>query len=567
MAGKIALVTGAAAGIGRAIALRLGEEGASQIIVDIDDKGLRETERMLKTAGHPVMAIMADVTEEAPVKALLFAKALAAHGRIDILVNDVGGGSSGHIWEATVEDWDFMHRLNLRSTFLCTREAAARTCASAAPAASSTCRRAHAREHAVDGLLHRQLGLFRGQGCDPRLTRGVALELAEYNVFVNAVAPGPIEEDRAHGAGLAQDRGARIRPDPRHAAAPHRRAGRDRQRRAIPCLRRGQLHHRHHARRRRRTLVIMKAAYIEKFGGPEVLTYGDLPDPKAGPGQIVVDVAAASINAADWKVCAGEYGGAAKFPLCIGRDFSGTVSAVGADVQDLNVGDEVFGVLEGGRDGTYAEKLAIGAAIVAKKPAGLSHVDAAAVALTGLTALCAIEDSLKLKAGETILIQGGAGGVASFAIQLAKHLGAKVITTASAANAAWLREIGADQVIDYNTTDFTKAVSNCDAAFDTVGGDVAMRTFAVLKPGGRATFIGSGAQAPEPTAAMYRRCAPRFRAPAGISSASLELHKARCDPSAAGHTIPARESGGRAEGERGASPQGQTGAQGAVRDK
>ena len=242
----------------------------------------------------------------------------------------------------------------------------------------------------------------------------------------------------------------------------------------------------------------MKAAYIEKFGGPEVLTYGDLPDPIPGPGQIVVDAVATSINAADWKVCAGEYGGQAKFPMILGRDFSGTVGALGAGVQDWKVGDEVFGVLEGGRDGTYAEKIAIGAAIVARKPAGMTHAEAAALALTGLTALCAVEDSLKLKAGETILIQGGAGGVASFAIQLAKHLGARVITTASASNAAYLREIGADEVIDYNTTDFTKAVSNCDAVFDTVGGDVATRSFAVLKPGGRAAFIASGAQAPKP---------------------------------------------------------------------
>jgi NADPH:quinone reductase-like Zn-dependent oxidoreductase len=128
----------------------------------------------------------------------------------------------------------------------------------------------------------------------------------------------------------------------------------------------------------------------------------------------------------------------------------------------------------------------------------VSHVDAAALALTGLTALCSVEDSLKLKPGETILIQGGAGGVASFAIQFAKHLGARVITTASAANAAYLRDIGADQVIDYNTTDFTKAVSNCDAVLDTVGGDVATRSFAVLKPGGRAAFIASGKQAPTP---------------------------------------------------------------------
>jgi NADPH:quinone reductase-like Zn-dependent oxidoreductase len=241
----------------------------------------------------------------------------------------------------------------------------------------------------------------------------------------------------------------------------------------------------------------MKAAYIQRFGGPEVLKYGDLPDPVAGPGQIVVDTVAASVNGADWKVCAGDYK-EAKFPLILGRDFSGVVSALGAGVDDLRVGDEVFGVLEAGRDGTYAEKIAIGAAVVAKKPAGLSHVDAAALALTGLTALCSVEDSLKLKSGETILIQGGAGGVASFAIQLAKHIGAHVITTASTANLDFVRALGADQVIDYKTTDFTKVVKNCDAVFDTVGGDVALRSFAVLKPGGRAAFIASGAQAPKP---------------------------------------------------------------------
>ena len=241
----------------------------------------------------------------------------------------------------------------------------------------------------------------------------------------------------------------------------------------------------------------MKAAYIQKFGGPEVLQYGDLPDPSAGPGQIVVDIFAASVNGADWKVRAGSYA-QATFPLILGRDFSGVVSALGTGVTDPRIGDEVFGVLEAGRDGTYAEKVAIGAAIVAKKPSALSLVDAAALALTGLTALTAVEDTLKLKAGETILIQGGAGGVAGFAIQAAKHLGARVISTASAANLAYVRGLGADEVIDYNATDFRKAVSNCDAVFDTVGGDVALRSFAVLKSGGRAAFIASGAQAPKP---------------------------------------------------------------------
>jgi NADPH:quinone reductase-like Zn-dependent oxidoreductase len=269
----------------------------------------------------------------------------------------------------------------------------------------------------------------------------------------------------------------------------------------------------------------MKAAYIEKFGGPENLKYGDLPDPTPGPGQVVVDTHAASVNGADWKVCAGEYANPS-FPVILGRDLSGVVSAIGAGVTDLRVGDEVFGVLEAGRDGTYCEKVAIGAAVVAKKPPGLSHVDATALALTGLTALRSIEGSLKLKAGETILIQGGAGGVASFAIQLAKHLGARVITTASAGNLAYVRELGADQVIDYNTTDFRKVVSNCDAVFDTVGGDVAMQSFAVLKPGGRAAFIASGAQAPKPDRSDVTALRPAVGRDRPAMERVAELHRA-----------------------------------------
>ena len=243
----------------------------------------------------------------------------------------------------------------------------------------------------------------------------------------------------------------------------------------------------------------MKAAYIEKFGGPEVLQYGDLPDPVAGPGEVVVDVHAATVNAADWKFRAGEYArhSNVKFPQIPGRDFSGVVSAIG-DGTDLKVGDAVFGVLGAGKEGTYCEKVAIPAALVAKKPDGLSHINAAALALTGLTAINSVEDTLKLQRGETILIQGGAGGVAGFAIQFAKYLGARVITTCSAANVDYVRSLGADQVIDYNAQNFTRMVSGCDAVFDTVGGDVAKQSFAVLKPGGRAAFIASGAEAPKP---------------------------------------------------------------------
>jgi NADPH:quinone reductase-like Zn-dependent oxidoreductase len=240
----------------------------------------------------------------------------------------------------------------------------------------------------------------------------------------------------------------------------------------------------------------MKAVYINEHGGPEVLTYGDVPDPVAKPGEVVVDIFAASVNGADWKVRAGKSYRASHFPYILGRDFSGVVSAVGAGVHDLEVGDAVFGVCDVGQEGAYAEKIAVKAAIIAKKPESMSHAEAAALALAGLTALVSVEDTLRLKRGETILIQGGAGGVASFAIQLAKHIGARVITTARAENHDYLRSIGADEIIDYATTDFTKVVANCDAVFDTVGGAVAEKCFAVIRPGGRAAFIGSGPQAP-----------------------------------------------------------------------
>ena len=234
----------------------------------------------------------------------------------------------------------------------------------------------------------------------------------------------------------------------------------------------------------------MKAMLLMNHGGPEMLRYGETPDPVAGRGDVVVDIHAASVNGADPKVRRGN--GRYKlnqFPHIMGRDFSGVVSEVGVGVTDFKVGDAVFGVTDQGIEGTYAEKIAIKAAIVAKKPPSLSHVEAAALGLISLTALTAIEDTVHLKAGQTILIQGGAGGVAGFAVQLAKHLGATVITTASSGNHAYVRSLGADRVIDYNTQDFTTIGPICDVVFDTVGGNVRAGCYAVLKPGGKLVWI------------------------------------------------------------------------------
>ncbi len=246
----------------------------------------------------------------------------------------------------------------------------------------------------------------------------------------------------------------------------------------------------------------MKAVLFEKHGGPEVLHLAEVSDPTAGPGEVVVDIYAASVNAADYKVRLG--GGAysssgVKLPHILGRDFSGVVSGLGPGVADLRVGDTVFGVCDQGIEGAYAEKIAIKAAIIAKKPARLGHSEAAAMALTSITALWALEDTAQLERGETILIQGGAGGVAGFGIQLAKHLGATVITTASVRNHDYVRHLGADRVIDYNKEDFSKVVSDCDVVFDTVGGDVQVRSYDVLKPSGRLVWIAPAPAGFQPT--------------------------------------------------------------------
>lgn len=259
----------------------------------------------------------------------------------------------------------------------------------------------------------------------------------------------------------------------------------------------------------------MKAAYLTGHGGPEKFQYGEMPDPVAGPGEIVVDIHAASVNAADYKVRLGSYDSKLKFPYILGRDFSGIVAARAADVGDLAVGDAVFGVCDAGIEGCYAEKLAIKAAIIARKPERLGHAEAAAMALTSLTAIWALEGTARLKPGETILVQGGAGGVAGFAIQLAKHLGATVVTTASARNHDYVRRLGADRVIDYNAEDFTKTVSGCDVVFDTVGGEVQARSYAVLKPGGRLVWIApapAGFQPPRQDVQVLRPRVARDRA-------------------------------------------------------
>ena len=238
---------------------------------------------------------------------------------------------------------------------------------------------------------------------------------------------------------------------------------------------------------------IMKAILFEKIGGP--LKFEEVMDPVVKEGEIFVEIHAASVNPADHKVREGFYGGGTKikFPHISGRDFSGVVRVLGVGVSDFAVGDEVFGVLDVGHEGTYAEFVTEKAEIIAKKPDFFSHTEASAIALTGLTALVSLEDTAKIQAGEKLLIQGGAGGVGSFAVQLAHHLGAHVSVTASLHNHDYLRNLGADELIDYNRVDFRDVVTNCDAVYDTVGGEVHRNSYDTLRPGGRMVYI-----APQP---------------------------------------------------------------------
>ena len=238
----------------------------------------------------------------------------------------------------------------------------------------------------------------------------------------------------------------------------------------------------------------MQAWQIDEFGPANSLMLREVPDPVPGPGEVLVTVEAASVNPADAKLRAGRSPGAdaIRFPLTLGRDFSGTVAKLGEGVTDVAVGDAVFGVLDRGHEGACAGKVALSAGLVARKPEALSHVEAAALALTGLTALVALEDVAQLARGQRILIHGGAGGVGSFAVQYARHVGAEVFVTASARNHDYLRDLGADSVIDYTATSFEEAVADCDVVFDTIGGEVHRRSLKVLKPGGLLVHIAPG---------------------------------------------------------------------------
>ncbi|CCO12249.2 MAG: NADP-dependent oxidoreductase [Carnobacterium sp.] len=228
----------------------------------------------------------------------------------------------------------------------------------------------------------------------------------------------------------------------------------------------------------------MKAVIIENYGGKEELKLAEVPTPKAEANQVIIKEEATSINPIDWKLREGYLKQMMpwEFPIILGWDVAGTISEVGANITDWKVGDRVFARPETTRFGTYAEYTAVDENLLAKIPENVTSSEAAAVPLAGLTAWQALFDHGKLKAGETVLIHAGAGGVGTYAIQLAKQAGAKVITTASQKNHDLVKSLGADQVIDYRTENFVELLKDVDVVFDTMGGASQIDSFKVLKP-------------------------------------------------------------------------------------
>lgn len=229
----------------------------------------------------------------------------------------------------------------------------------------------------------------------------------------------------------------------------------------------------------------MKAICIDRFGGPEVLSYRDIAKPIQGDREVLVRVAAASVNPRDWLLQEGRYqfkSALGPFPIVLGSDFSGVVEAVGRGVSRFKAGDAVFGMQS--RMGAFAEWIAVPEAILAAKPSEMSHADAAAIPCAGLTAYQALVTIGGLRAGQAVLVNGATGGVGSYAVQIAKQLGGRVTAVASRHNADLCRDLGADQVIDRSTDDFTAIVRDQDIILDAVGRSNFAKCKPVLAAGG-----------------------------------------------------------------------------------
>jgi len=233
----------------------------------------------------------------------------------------------------------------------------------------------------------------------------------------------------------------------------------------------------------------MRAFVVSKYGQP--VHRSDVAEPYVGPGDVLVRVEAAALNHLDEKIRLGEFRQILRYslPLILGSDLAGTVIAVGADVRGFEPGDEVYARAPADRIGSFAERIAVAEADLAHKPVTIAMEEAASLPLVALTAWQALVAGGRVGPGKKVLIHAGSGGVGSIAIQLAKDLGATVATTASAANADFVRTLGADIVIDYRSQDFEQMLSGYDLVLDSLGGEVLQKSLRVLRPGGKVIGI------------------------------------------------------------------------------
>ncbi|EAU43027.1 alcohol dehydrogenase, zinc-containing [Fulvimarina pelagi HTCC2506] len=245
----------------------------------------------------------------------------------------------------------------------------------------------------------------------------------------------------------------------------------------------------------------MKALVQSAYGGPDVMGLQDVDRPTPGPGEILIRVRAAGLNPVDFKTREGKLRLVQRYrlPIVMGNELAGVVEACGDRVKRFVPGDRVFARVAKERLGAFADFAAVDEAFVAEMPDDLDFTAAAGVPLAGLTALQALRDELKLKPGSRVFIPGGAGGVGTFAIPIAKWLGAQVTTTASPRGRALVERLGADCVIDYTIERFEERIGDMDGVFDLVGGETLVRAFGVVKPGRKVVSI---AEMPEPQTAL-----------------------------------------------------------------
>lgn len=245
----------------------------------------------------------------------------------------------------------------------------------------------------------------------------------------------------------------------------------------------------------------MRAFVLKAYGGPEATELREVPQPRPARGEVLVRVHAAGLNPVDFKTREGKLKVIQRYtlPVVMGNELAGVVEALGEGVSAFAKGDRVFARMPKAAMGAFAEYAVVPADLVAVVPASLDLDAAAGVPLAGLTALQVLRDELGARKGSRVFIPGGAGGVGTFAIQLAKHLGAEVTTTASPRGRALVERLGADVVIDYTTQKFEDHVRDMDGAFDLLGGETLKKTFSVVKRGGKVVSI---AGMPEPQTAL-----------------------------------------------------------------